>query len=87
MLAGVLDMKTSNFGQGSPDGDEDCQEKNRDGNQASLRLSARSDRKYASGPTAEAGFALDGRGTGEAGVLQSHRFLQRSHGVGNDRGS
>jgi hypothetical protein len=60
------------------------QERNHGRDQASSRFSFASDREYAGGPAAEGRIAVDGRGSGEAGVLQSHRLLQRSHGVGHD---
>src|ERR1700676_864410 len=60
------------------------QEKNRGGYHGSSRFSFTGDWEYAGGAAAEVGVAFDGRGAGKAGVLQSHRFLQRSHGAGDD---
>src|SRR6476620_5163085 len=60
------------------------QEKNHDRDKAGSRFSLASDWKYAGGTAAEGRIAVYGRGSGEAGVLQSNRLLQRSHGVGND---
>src|SRR5258705_13421493 len=60
------------------------QEKNHARDEASSRFSLASDWEYAGGTAAEGRIAVYGRGSGEVGVLQSHRLLQRSHGIGND---
>src|SRR6266403_2222540 len=58
------------------------QEENHARDEASSRFSLASDWEYAGGTAAEGRIAVYGRGSGEVGVLQSHRLLQRSHGVG-----
>src|ERR1700746_3032014 len=52
--------------------------------QSDSRFGFAGDREYASGEAEKSGDVLHGRRLGKAGVLQSYRLLQRSHGTGDD---